>query len=72
MANEQRSVYVSMHGRILLAFCTDCKDFVAGSAELGGIAIAARAHRCQATVSRKLPLKTDPAEHWLRASGAIA
>lgn len=72
MAGERPSVYVSTHGRLFLAFCAHCKDFVAASAELGSIAIAARAHRCEATMSRKLPLKVDPAEHWLRASGAIA
>jgi hypothetical protein len=72
MPSERCSVYVSMHGRFLLAFCAHCKDFVAASSELGSIAIAARAHRCEATLSRKLPLKIDPAEHWLRATGAIA
>jgi hypothetical protein len=72
MAGERCCVYVSIHGRVFLAFCEDCKDFVAASAELGSIAIAARAHRCESTMSRKLPVKTDPAEYWLRASGAIA
>ena len=72
MASERCSVYLSRHERVFLAFCADCKDFVAASAELGSIAIAARAHRCEATMSRKLPLKIDPAEYWLRASGAIA
>jgi len=72
MASERPSVYVSIHERVFLAFCADCKDFVAASAELGSIAIAARAHRCAATMSRKLPLKVDPAEYWLRSSGAIA
>lgn len=72
MPSERYSVYVSMHGRLFLAFCAHCKNFVAASAELGGIAIAARAHRCEATMSRKLPLKVDPAEHWLRATGGIA
>jgi len=72
MPSERCSVYVSIHGRVFLAFCAHCKDFVAASAELGSIAIAARAHRCEAAMSRKLPLKIDPAEHWLRATGAIA
>jgi hypothetical protein len=72
MPGERCSVYVSMHGPFLLAFCAQCKDFVAASAELGSIAIAARAHRCEATMSRKLPLKVDPAEYWLKASGTIA
>ena len=72
MPSECCSVYVAMHGRFFLAFCAHCKDFVAASAELGSIAIAARAHGCESTMSRKLPLKVDPAEHWLRASGAIA
>ena len=72
MPSEQCSVYVSTHGRFFLAFCAQCTDFVAASAELGRIAIAARAHSCEGTMSRKLPLKVDPAEHWLRTTGAIA
>jgi hypothetical protein len=72
MPSERSSVYVCRHGRFFLAFCADCNDFVAASAELGRIAIAARAHRCKITRSRKPPLKIDPAEYWLRASGAIA
>ena len=72
MASERSAVYVSLHGRVFLAFCDACQDFVAASAGLGRIAIAARAHRCRSTASRKLPLKVDPAEYWLRASGAIA
>jgi hypothetical protein len=71
-AQQSATVYVSIHGRCFLAFCDECKNFVAASAELGRIAIAARAHQCDVTTSRKLPLKVDPAEHWLRASGAIA
>jgi hypothetical protein len=72
MPSERGSVYVSIHGRFFLSFCADCKDFVAASAGLGSIAIAARAHRCKPRTSRKLPRAIDPAEHWLRASGAIA
>jgi len=72
MPSDRCGVYVSIHGRFFLAFCAQCEDFVAASAELGSLAIAARAHRCEPRISRKLPLKVDAAEHWLRASGAIA
>jgi hypothetical protein len=69
---ESSTVYVSMYGRCFLAFCANCNNFLAASAEFGRIAIAARAHQCDAAATRKLPLKVDPAEHWLRASGTIA
>ena len=72
MSSGRASVYVYNYGRVFLAFCADCQDFVAASAKLGGIAVAARAHRCEARMLRKPPLKIDPAEHWLRATGTIA
>lgn len=74
LSHSSTDVYVSIHGRFFLAFCANCNHFVAGSAELGGIAIAARAHRCGDGIrsSRKHPLKIDPVDRWLRTSGAIA
>ena len=65
MPSERCSVYVSMHGRFLLAFCAHCKDFVAASSELGSIAIAARAHRCEATAVSQAPAQD-------RSCGALA
>jgi hypothetical protein len=67
-------VQVSMHGRFFLSFCAACNHFVAASTEFGWIAIAARAHRCGGTnrQCRKDALRVDPADRWLRTSGAIA
>jgi hypothetical protein len=68
------NVYVSTYGRFILAICAECNHFVAASAGLGRIAIAARAHRCDGRIrlSRKHPVKVDAAECWLRTSGIIA
>lgn len=65
------SVSVSMHRGFILAFCAECKHFVGASTEIGGIAIAARAHHCHYRVPRKHPLKIDLAQQWLMAKGAI-
>jgi hypothetical protein len=72
--HSSATVYVSTHGRFLLAFCADCSHFVAASTELGAIAIATRAHRCDGRIrhSRKRPAKADLADRWLKTSGAMA
>ncbi len=66
------TIHVSIQEHCFLAFCAECKKFVGASAKLGRIAIATRAHQCEGRIARKLPRDVDPAEDWLRASGAIA